>query len=313
VLITCPHLQRTIDAHRAVFAERGIEIVLPPLEQQLSEEELLELIPAFDGAIAGDDPYSARVLERGTRLRVVAKWGIGLDAIDLEAAARLGIQVSNTPGAFGDEVADVVFGYLVMLARGLHRMDASVRAGGWLKVEGTSLRGKTLGVIGVGDIGRAVVRRAAAFGLRPLGYDPQPPPESFQAATGVELLELDALLGAADVVVLCCNLHAGNQGLLGAPELGLLKPGAFLINTARGPLVDEAALVEALRAGRLGGAALDVFETEPLPSTSPLLGFENVILGTHNASNTREAVARVNELAIQNLLAGLEQPRGGTA
>ena len=157
VLITCPHLQKTIEPYRSLFAERDIEVEVPPLLQQLNEAELLEIIDRFDGVIAGDDFFTAKVLEKGKRLKIVAKWGIGLDAIDLEAAKKLGILVRNTPDVFADEVADVVLGYIVLLARGLHKLDQSVRNGGWLKIQGRSLRGKTLGVIGVGSIGQAVV------------------------------------------------------------------------------------------------------------------------------------------------------------
>jgi D-3-phosphoglycerate dehydrogenase len=306
VLITCPHLQSTIDHYRGFFAERGVELELPHVVQQLSESDLLEIIDRFDGVIAGDDEFTARVMQRGTRLKVIAKWGIGVDAIDLEAAERLGIRVSNTPGAFCDEVADVVLGYIVLLARQLHKLDESVRSGNWAQIRGISLRGKSLGVVGTGSIGRAVVRRAVVMGMSAMGYDIVPPPDSFVQESGLRPATLEKLLRASDVISLNCNLTSSNRHMLGRREFQLMKTGVYLINTARGPLIDEAALVEALDQGKVAGAALDVFEQEPLPPDSPLRRFSNCIFGTHNSSNTYDAVMRVNDLAIRNLLSGLE-------
>lgn len=306
VLITCPHLQKTIEPYRSLFAERDIEVEVPPLLQQLNEAELLEIIDRFDGVIAGDDFFTAKVLEKGKRLKIVAKWGIGLDAIDLEAAKKLGILVRNTPDVFADEVADVVLGYIVLLARGLHKLDQSVRNGGWLKIQGRSLRGKTLGVIGVGSIGQAVVQRGVALGMSVVGYDVASIPESFVQETGMTQESLELLLQVSDFISLNCNLTASNYHFLGEKQFDLMKEGVCLINTARGPLIDETTLVKALTAGKVAGAALDVFEAEPLLMESPLRQFDNCIFGTHNASNTLEAVMRVNEMAIQNLLTGLE-------
>ena len=306
VLITCPHLQKTIEPYRSLFAERDIEVEVPPLLQQLNEAELLEIIDRFDGVIAGDDFFTAKVLEKGKRLKIVAKWGIGLDAIDLEAAKKLGILVRNTPDVFADEVADVVLGYIVLLARGLHKLDQSVRNGGWLKIQGRSLRGKTLGVIGVGSIGQAVVQRGVALGMSVVGYDVASIPESFVQETGMTQESLELLLQVSDFISLNCNLTASNYHFLGEKQFDLMKEGVCLINTARGPLIDETTLVKALTAGKVAGAALDVFEAEPLPMESPLRQFDNCIFGTHNASNTLEAVMRVNEMVIQNLLTGLE-------
>ena len=310
VLITCPQLQQTIDEYRPFFAERKIEIEVPPVAQQLTEDELLQIIDRFDGVIAGDDPFTSRVLEKGRRLRVVARWGVGVDAVDLESARRLGIRISNTPDVFSDEVADVVMGYIILLARQLHKLDRSVRSGGWPKFRGVSLRGKSLGVIGIGSVGRAVVLRAVAAGMAPLGYDivpPTPVASSFAAETGLRAVELEELLGTSDFISLNCNLTPANRHMLGRKQFSMMKHGVYIINAARGALMDERALVKALEEGRVAGAALDVFEEEPLPPHSPLRSIDNCIFGTHNASNrTQEAVQRVNELAIQNLLEGLK-------
>lgn len=305
VLVTCPHLQKTIDLYRQPLAEKGIELEVPPLVQQLSEDDLLQIIDRFDGVIAGDDPFTAQVLENGKRLKIVAKWGIGLDAIDQEAAARLGILVQNTPDVFADEVGDVALGYLILLARQLHKIDQAVRQGGWLQIPGMTLRGKTLGVIGVGSIGKGIIRRGGAVGMSVLGYDIRPIPESVQHELAVQPVTLERLLQESDFIVLSCNLSAENYHLLSEPQFKMMKPGVRVVNVARGPLIDEVALVKALASGHVAGAALDVFEVEPLPRQSPLREFEHCIFGAHNGSHTRDAVLRVNELAINNLLAGL--------
>ena len=309
VLISCAQLQSSIHQYRAMLEQQGIELELPEVVQQLSEFQLLQMIDRFDGVIAGDDHFTARVLEKGKRLRVISRWGVGVDAVDLDAAQRLGIRVSNTPNVFADEVADVAMGYIILLARGLHLLDQSVRGGGWKKVQGVSLRDKTLGVIGVGSIGRALVRRATVTGMTVLGYDVGPVPASVVEETGLSLVGFDELLANSDFISLNCNLTTSNHHLLGQHEFALMHEGVYIINTSRGPLIDEAALVQALDTGKVAGAALEVFETEPLPMDSPLRRFDNCIFGTHNGSNTIEAVTRVNELAIRNLLEGLEATR----
>jgi D-3-phosphoglycerate dehydrogenase / 2-oxoglutarate reductase len=307
VLITCRQLQESIDEYRPLFAEKGIRIDLPPVVQQLSEAELLNIIDRYDGVIAGDDPFTARVIDRAQRLKIIAKWGIGTDAIDIPHARARGVLVQNTPDVFADEVADVVMGYAILLARQLHRLDIAVRAGEWLKVRGTTLRGRVMGVVGVGSIGRAVVRRARACGMVVVGTDVASVVDGFMAETALELMERDELLARSDFIALCCNLTPENRHLLSWPEFDRMRAGVRIINAARGPLIDEAALVAALESGRVAGAALDVFEVEPLPFDSPLRHFDQCIFGTHNASNTVEAVRRVNELAIENLLRALDE------
>jgi D-3-phosphoglycerate dehydrogenase len=305
VLITCSQMQRSVDEYRATFIEHGIDVDTPPVMQQMSEAELTGIINRYDGMIAGDDPMTATVLARAERLRVISKWGVGIDNIDLDAARSRGIRVTNTPGTFGDEVADVVIGYLILLVRGLHQTDARVRDGEWPKLQGASIAGKTLGIVGLGSIGRALAIRASAMRLSLIGHDASEDQNAASEALGVRALPLHDLLRQADFVSLNCPLTADNRHMLGEGEFRLMKYGAYLINTARGQLVDEEALVQALQEGRLAGAALDVFEVEPLPLMSQLRAFPQVVLGAHNSSNTKEAVRRVSDMAVQNLLAGL--------
>lgn len=307
VLVSCPHLQRTIDNYRDLFSQNGVEIDLPEVDQNLSEADLIKIIDQYDGVIAGDDVFSEKVLLHASKLKVISKWGVGVDSIDLEAAKRLGITVSNTPNVFGDEVADLVIGYIILLSRKMHLIDRSVRNGLWkgAQIRGISLRGKTLGVIGVGSIGRAVVERAKALGMVTLGYDVYPISESFMEQTGLKQVSLVELIKNADFISLNCNLTSENRHMLGRKEFAMMKSPVYIINTARGALIEETSLVQALIKGKIAGAALDVFEHEPLPDGSPLRRFENCIFGAHNSSNTYEAILRTNELAIKNLFTGL--------
>jgi D-3-phosphoglycerate dehydrogenase len=305
VLITCRQMQNCIDEFRPRLNERQLELVLPEIVQQPSEEDLIEIIGDFDGMIAGDDPLSARVLDHAKRMRIISKWGVGIDGIDLDAARALGIPVVNTPGVFGGEVADLALGYVIMLARQLHRIDASVKAGGWFKYEGRSLAGKVLGVAGFGSIGQAVGIRGKGFGMRVVAHDVADAASAVAEEMGVEMLGRDELFGQSDFLVLCSPLTSETRHMVGERTLALMQPGSFLVNVGRGPLVDEIALVQALESGQVAAAALDVFEQEPLPAASGLRRFEQCVFGSHNASNTREGVLRTSARAVENLMNGL--------
>jgi D-3-phosphoglycerate dehydrogenase len=298
-------MQAHADEYAEQFKALQLEADVPPVVQHLREDELLDIIDRYEGVIAGDDQFTERVITAASRLRVISKWGVGIDNIDLEAARARGIQVTNTPGAFADEVADVVVGYLVLLARQLHRIDAGVRAGQWPKIEGTSLAGKRLAIIGLGAIGTAVALRTTAMGMVVTGFEVSADRRAVVQSLGVDLGDLEDVLGAADFVTLNCPLTSENRHMLSDEQFNAMRRGVFVVNTARGPLIDEPALVRALESGQVAGAALDVFEDEPLAASSPLRRFESVILGAHNSSNTAEAARRVNDLAVRNLLDAL--------
>ncbi|MEF8790851.1 MAG: phosphoglycerate dehydrogenase [Haloarculaceae archaeon] len=309
VLVSCPLVLDAADDYADVFDEYGIDYDIADVDQQLDEAELLDLLPDYDGILAGDDELSARVIEASPRLKAIAKWGIGTDDIDFEAAEANGVAVSNTPGAFADEVADVVIGYAIMLTRELHHVDREVRAGNWYCPRGVSLAGRTFGIVGVGSIGSAVARRAAALGMDVLGHDVEPIPEDLREETGIEPVGREHLFERSDLVSLNCALNDATAGMVDADALDRLGPEGYLVNTSRGGLVVQDDLVAALEEDRLAGAALDVFETEPLPPESPLTGMENAILGSHNAQNTAEAVARVHDRAVANLVEDLTGER----
>lgn len=306
VLFTAPYMIPFLDRFRALFERYAIELIVPQVVERMGEEDLLHYAGRFDGTICGDDHYTARVLEACTpRLRVISKWGTGIDSIDREAAARLGIQVRNTPNAFSMPVADTVMGYILAFARRQPWMDRAMKAGIWEKQPCRSLSECTLGVIGVGNCGKAVLRRASAFGMKLLGNDIVEIAPDFIAEYHVEMTTLEDLLRRSDFVSLNCDLNPTSYHLINATTLAMMKPSAVLVNTARGAIVDEPALIEALRSGQIAGAALDVFEVEPLPLDSPLLRFDNVLLSPHNANSSAAAWERIHWKTLRNLLEGL--------
>ena len=310
IMVSAPYMQPVVDEYRSVFAQNDITVFVPPVSERLSEEELLGLMDGVDGVICGDDRFTERVLRAATpRLKVISKWGTGLDSIDSEAAARLSVLVFNTPDAFTHPVADSVLGYVLAFARQIPWLDRDIRGGVWSKRHGFELRERTMGMIGVGNIGRAVARRAVAFGMAVLGNDVVDPPAEFLGETGLEMASKDDLLRRADFVSLSCDLNPTSLHIVAGRELALMKPTAVLINAARGPLVDEPALVAALESGSIAGAALDVFEVEPLPGDSPLRKLDNVLLAPHNANSSPEAWRLVHESTIRNLIAGLRGDR----
>ena len=307
VLITAPYFLPVVEVYRSQLEAAGLELVIADVRERLSEEQLLPLVPSIHGVICGDDKFTERVLQAATKLKVISKWGTGIDSIDLNAARRLGIRVCNTPNAFTDCVADTTLGYILSFARQLYRMDQDMRSGKWIKPDAVTLRECTLGVVGVGNIGKAVVRRAVAFGMRVIGYDPVPVPESFLGETGLKLVSFAELLESSDFVTLHCDLNPTSYHLIDRSQLDSMRPAAYLINTSRGQVVNETALIDALRGGKIAGAALDVFETEPLPSNSPLREMNNCLLAPHNANSGLAAKKRVHESTIKNLLDALKQ------
>ncbi len=306
ILFSAPYMIPFLDRFRPVLESYGLELIVPDVHERLGEEEILAYAGQFDGTICGDDHYTARVLEACTpRLKIISKWGTGVDSIDRAAAARLGIKVGNTPNAFTLPVADSVLGYVLAFARRLPWMDQAVKTGVWEKIPGRSLSECWLGVVGVGTIGKAAIRRARAFGMRVLGTDIAEVDHVFIKENDVEMTTLDSLLAASDFVSINCDLNPTSYHLLNARTLAMMQPTAVLINTARGPIIEEPALVAALQAGQIAGAALDVYEHEPLPATSPLCCMDNVMLAPHNANSSPAAWERVHANTIKNLLDGL--------
>ncbi len=309
ILFSAPYMQPFIERFQAVFEHYGCDLIIPEVHERLEADEILKYTGQFDGTVCGDDRYSADVLRKcSPRLKVISKWGTGIDSIDQETAAQLGIRVSRTVNAFTIPVTDSIFGYMLAFARRQPWMDRAVKSGEWKKIPGRALSECTLGVIGVGNIGKEVLRKAHAFGMTLLGNDIIPIPEEFTAANQMRMVDLDELMKESDFISVNCDLNPSSFHIINHDSLALVKPGAVLINTARGPLVEEAALVQALQQGRLGGAGLDVFEYEPLPADSPLLKMDNVLLAPHNSNSSPTAWEKVHWNTILNLLDGLGIP-----
>lgn len=304
--MTAPYMIPLLDRFKPVFEKYGIDLIVPDMQERMEEEDLLKYAGQFDGAICGDDRYTARVLETcSPRLKVVSKWGTGVDSIDASACSRLNIILARTPNAFTTSVADTVLGYMLAFARRGPWMDRAMKSGKWEKIPGKALSECTLGIIGIGNIGKAVTRRARAFGMKVLGTDIIDIDHVFVSESGIHMTDLNSLLSDSDFVSVNCDLNPTSYHLINTKTLAQMKSTAILINTARGPIVEEKALVAALGSGQVGGAALDVFEIEPLPKESPLLKMDNVMLAPHNSNSSPTAWERIHWNTIKNLVEGL--------
>jgi D-3-phosphoglycerate dehydrogenase len=263
-----------------------------------TEDRLLERIAGAEVVlnIRSSTRFTATVFEHSPGLRLLSLWGTGTDNVDLAAARSHGITVTNTPGVAATSIAEHALALMLGVARRIPRLDAQTRAGAWPRGQMTQLHGKTLGIIGLGAIGRKFARLGEAIGMRVIAWTMHPDP-----SLGFTLVEFDELLRSSDAVSLHLRLSDQTRGLIGAREFGLMKPGAILINTARGPIVDEAALLDALRSGRLLGAGLDVFSSEPMAAGHPLAGLENVVLTPHSAGVTVEALEAGLEMSLDNI------------
>jgi D-3-phosphoglycerate dehydrogenase / 2-oxoglutarate reductase len=281
----------------------NVRVLENPHGRKLSEDEVTELLREADGVIAGTEPLTAAVFDAAPRLRVISRVGVGLDNVDLAAASERGIAVLNTPDAVTDAAAELTVAGILSALRHVHTMDAELRAGRWTRQMGSLLRGKTVGIVGLGRIGRRVAELVSPFRVEVVGNDVAPDAD-WCASHGVELLELPELLSRSDVL----TLHvAGKQErpIVGAGEIERMKPGAVLVNAARGGLVDEDALATALQGGHLGGAFVDVFGKEPYDG--PLRDLPTAVLTPHAGSYAREARLMMESEAVRNVLAGLRE------
>jgi D-3-phosphoglycerate dehydrogenase len=302
VLISAPYLLPVIQRFQPLFKEHDIEIIIPRVNERLEEEELLEYVGDIDGAICGDDRFTAKVLHAAPKLRVISKWGTGIDSIDQKTCRRNGVRVCNTANAFSEPVADSVIGYMLCFSRNLAQMDSNMKNGEWIKIPGKALRECTLGIIGVGNVGKALARRAKTFGMAILGNDIVDMPDSFLIDTDIQMIGKEKLLPKSDFVSLNCDLNPSSYHMMNYKMFSLMRPSAIVINTARGPIIKEEDLIKALIEKKIGGAALDVFEVEPLPEGSPLKKMSNVMLAPHNANSSPEAWEAVHHSTIRNLI-----------
>ena len=280
--------------------QQGMQIITNPHRRKLTEDEIIELLSSGAvGLIAGIEPLTERVFQSAKNLRVISRCGAGLDSVDLVAARNHGITVLNTPEAPAQAVAELTMGFILSLLRQISQIDQSVRQGEWPRTQGRLLAAQTVGIIGLGHIGRRVARLCQAFEANVIVHDPY----ANQVPTGVALMPLEQLLATADIITLHLPYAPDTHHLLNAKAFATMKPEAIVINAARGGLVDENALAEALQTGKLSAAALDVFEQEPYHG--PLIECSNIILTSHVGSLARESRQRMEVEAAENLLQGL--------
>ena len=302
VLITARTLDEVGQQAVALLKNAGCELVIPPKYGPHAADTLLKLLPGNDAVFASMDKFTADVLasDAARNLKVISRWGVGYDAIDVPAATKNGIVVAYTPGLLNETVADCAFALLLSIARRIHLGHQGMSAGRWEPHWGHDVHGKTLGILGCGRIGLAMARRAAGFNMRILAHDICANPDAEKL--GIQFVSLDELLVQSDFVSLHAALTPENRGLLDEPRLRKMKPTAYLINTARGALIDEAALAKVLNEGVIAGAALDAFVTEPLPAEHPLRTAKSVLLTPHLASFARETGARVSNTGAQAIV-----------
>jgi phosphoglycerate dehydrogenase-like enzyme len=291
----CPPVMASSHAYRNLLERVEVDYhdTLPP-----TEERLIERIAGAEIVIniRSSTRFGENVFRHCPRLQLLSLWGTGTDNVDVEAAGRHGVTVTNTPGVSAISVAEHTLALLLAVARRIHQLDTEVRQGHWPCGQVSQMHGKTLGIVGLGAIGRQFARLGTGIGMNVIAWTMHPDP-----ALGFELVTLDDLLHSSDAVSLHLRLSPETSGFIGKREFEKMKRSAILINTARGPIVNEQAMVEALTSGRIAGAGLDVFEAEPLPSGHPLTRFENVVLTPHSAGVTAEALEAGLELSIQNI------------
>jgi D-3-phosphoglycerate dehydrogenase len=280
------------------------EVIYNLSGKPLSSEELASLLPGVDGYVAGLDQIDRNALKTADRLKVIARYGVGIDCVDLEAAREKGIVVTNTPGANSVSVAEMTVALILSLARNIPEAVTATRAGGWPRMNGISLENKTIGLLGFGSIGKQVARLLSGFNCRLIAYDPYPD-LAYAEKFLVKMLSFDEIIAQSDFLSLHLPLNSETRGLVNDVFLDKIKTGSFIINTARGELIDDAALVAAISQGRIKGAALDVFACEPPGSDNPLLKMPQVLVTPHISSHTDGATDAMGWMAFNDCLAVL--------
>lgn len=302
ILVTALSFSKYSKGPLSLLQKAGCEVVWNPTGLPLQEDQLCQMVADCEAILVGVDPITRRVLEAGKKLKVVAKHGVGVDNIDLQAAAALGIQVTNGPDTNSEAVADLTFGLMLAAARSIPLADKSTREGKWPRLVGPELYRKKLGILGLGAIGKRVAKRAAGFSMEVLAYDVYQD-TAFAAAHQVRYASLAEVLRESDFVTLNLPLLPDTREIINEKTLSLMQPTAYLINTARGELINEQALYQALKTDRLAGAALDAFIQEPPPADHPLLQLPNVVVTPHMGANSYEANRNMGMAAATNILA----------
>ena len=276
------------------------DLVFNPTGKPLTQEDLIPLLKDCEGYLAGLDFVTEKVIQACPKLKVISRYGAGVDRVDLEAAKKAGILVTNTPGVNAQAVGELAFGLILSLARRIPFLDQQTRGGAWIRSTGVELKGKTLGILGLGAIGKVVAKCGQGFGMKVITYDPFVDVE-YCEANGIESVSCDEVIQRSNVISLHLPLNDETQNYINKETIELMQPGTFVVNTSRGGLIHEEEVYEALKAGKLGGLALDAFAIEP-PGASPLFELENVVVTPHTGAHTKEAIENMANGAVKNLV-----------
>lgn len=301
VLVTATDYGRNCAAGKKLLEENGFRVIENPHGRPMTRAELGEFLPEISAVVAGVDDWTDEVFSHAPRLKVIARFGVGVDNIDLAAAKARGIKVTNARGANADAVAELAVGGMLAMLRNFPYLDRTTREGKWERYVGHTMHGRTLGLVGFGAIARYVAKLARAFDARVIAFDSYPD-EAAARALGVRFVPLDELLASSDIVSLHVPATPETKNLICASTLARMKPGAILVNTARGAVVDEAALHDALASGRLSGAVLDVHASEPTTAADPLYSLPNVLVFPHTAAETWETYHQVGLITAEAVI-----------
>ena len=306
-LITAPPILPKIMNYKNIFEKNSAEIIIPPFNvvESLNEDQLISLLPDIDGILCGDDQITKKVLQSAKKLKVVSKWGTGIDSIDKTNAEKLGIQVLRVKDVFSEPVSDTVLAYILLFSRNIIEKNNLVKSLKWGKTESYTLKEKSIGVIGLGHIGKVIAKKAYSLGMEVFGYDIANKPYSKQFKSKINLVSFNDLLKRSDFVTLHTDLNKTSYHMINKSTLKLMRPNSFIINTSRGEVINESDLEDALKNNQIYGAALDVFEVEPLPKNSELRKMKNVLLSPHNSNASPKVFNEVDKRSINNLFNGL--------
>jgi D-3-phosphoglycerate dehydrogenase len=309
ILLTSTSFQDSPGSHQTLLDAQGFELV--KLRGPLKEAVMLDVIEGFDGIVCGDDEITRAVIEKGakSRLRIISKYGIGLDKIDVTAAKEARIPVTNCPGVNNVTVAEHVFALLLSYSKNIIAEHNYIQAQNWKRLIGTELFDKTIGIVGLGNIGKEVAKRAIAFGLKVIVYD-KFIDQTFAASHPIQVAaRIDELLRASDIITLHVSLNPGTRDLVNPENIGLCKPGVIVINTARAGLISNELIMQAIESKKFGAYLTDVLEEEPMVKDHPFLKYENIIITPHIGSRTYESVVRQGTMAVENLLQYINQSK----
>lgn len=300
ILVTPRSFSQNSQEPREILLKYGFEIITNPYGRIMTMDEIKELVKDVDGVILGVDPFGKEVMENAENLKVISRYGVGLDNIDMEYAKSKGITVHRTVGANSNAVADYAFGLMMDVSRKISFIDRQCRAGDWKKIKTTEMWNKTIGILGLGAIGKGVAKRASGFNMKVLAYDVFKD-EEYAKAHDITYVDLNTLLSESDFISLHLPLTSDTKDLISYREFNQMKNSAIIVNTARGGVMNEEALYDALKNNKIYGAGIDVFEKEP-PENKAFIDLDNIILGSHCAASSLEAIDNMSMLAVENLI-----------